>query len=71
VLCERTPCKITWYGDGADEGAKHELTFEKKGFKTTTVPVLGAEPKVHAKLEFAPGAGKPKSSVPTGYKDAY
>jgi len=71
-LCSATPCKITWYGDEAGQTVKHELTFEKKGFKPTKVNVMGAEGAdrgVRAKLDPAPVVRTGGGSKLDGYKD--
>ncbi|AKT38737.1 serine/threonine protein kinase [Chondromyces crocatus] len=67
-LCAATPCRITWHGDDASPAVKHELTFEKRGFKPTKVSVIGAEDRVKVKLEAAP-AGRLPPPKPEGYKD--
>ncbi|WP_231511808.1 serine/threonine protein kinase [Chondromyces apiculatus] len=67
-LCATTPCRITWHGDEAAPTVKHELTFEKKGFKPTKVSVMGAEDRVKIKLDPAP-AGRLGGPKPEGYKD--
>ncbi|HSN98759.1 MAG TPA: serine/threonine-protein kinase [Candidatus Nanopelagicales bacterium] len=65
-LCASTPCEITWHGDEAAPTVKHELTFEKRGFKPTKVSVMGAEDRVKVKLDPAPaGVARPKLD---GYK---
>ncbi|MCC6556296.1 MAG: protein kinase [Polyangiaceae bacterium] len=68
-LCAATPCEVEWRGDAAAPSAQHELSFEKKGYKSVKIKVTAAEDKVKAKLELAPATGKPGGGIPQGYKD--
>jgi eukaryotic-like serine/threonine-protein kinase len=70
VLCQATPCNVTWEGAAAE--ATHKLQIAKAGLVPATIKVSAGEQKISAKLEVprtSGGAATTKSTSPEGFKE--
>jgi serine/threonine-protein kinase len=80
VLCESTPCEVTFEGDDAADDKEHELVFSRGGYRESTEKLKVSDKEISSRLiPRAVGAPPPRppptkppstgTSPPPGFKD--